>query len=514
MSVRSRILRALSYDSRDLTKEPCVATIARACLRKLAVFVLLGIYLGLWSHSTVADPGAAAPDRLELLRLLRQSNFDELDVQLKQYRDDYQAGNISDHIVEQAYQSFASADPDLEPKLNEWIATRPDSHSARMARALFYQKLGLISRGYALSRKTPDERFAAMRDYLDLAGSDFSAALELNPRLSIAYGSLILIAMMRGDDAASDSLVRKGLEADSRSFVIRRRYLFSLVPWWRGVSSPSDGSNPYMSLLREWLGAEDRIEVPKSIQRFVAEIEQDAVDNPVLEPLKGFGDYVIADLLSRQDRREEAAEYFEKALRFGDYWWYLYRQGYNYFRLNRFDDAVASYTRALEAWPQVPDTLDWRARSLRKLNQLDRAFADWDLALSVDPRNPIILVQVAYALRQVKRYDDALSTLDRALLYGAHDDDVRDARGRILLYELNRPADAILDLERATQLDPGSNKYWYNYGLALYRTKDCKAVEALSTYRKVCEAGARCTKTNMAWAAEVIEYLRNPRICP
>lgn len=121
---------------------------------------------------------------------------------------------------------------------------------------------------------------------------------------------------------------------------------------------------------------------------------------------------------------------------------------------------------------------------------------------------------MAYALRQVKRYDDALSTLDRALLYGAHDDDVRDARGRILLYELNRPADAILDLERATQLDPGSNKYWYNYGLALYHTKDCKAVEALSIYRKVCEAGARCTKTNMAWAAEVIEYLRNPRICP
>ena len=134
--------------------------------------------------------------------------------------------------------------------------------------------------------------------------------------------------------------------------------------------------------------------------------------------------------------------------------------------------------------------------------------------IPVDPRNPRILLQVAYALRQVKRYDDALSTLDRALLYGAHDDDVRDTRGRILLYELNRPADAILDLERATQLDPGSKKYWYNYGLALYRTKDCKAVEALSTYRKVCEAGARCTKTSMAWAAEVIEYLKNPRICP
>lgn len=490
-----------------------MTTITRAGLVRLGSLILLGLYLSL---SSLPEHAHARPvlDRREFLQLLRQDNLDELEAQLQKYVDDYRAGKISDHIVEQAYYSFGSADPDLESKLNEWIADRPGSYSARIARGLFYMNLGWISRGYAWAQKTADVRFAVMRNYVGLARSDFTAALEINSRFGLAYGSLIQIAMMLGESDEADFLVRKGLEADPRSFVIRRRYLFSLVPWWRINSPQPQALSSFESRMRDWRLEHGQVEVPENIRDFVTEIEGDAADNPALEPLKGFNDYVIAELLSRQDRREEAIKYYDSALRFGDYWWYHQEQGYNYFRLDRFDDAVKSYTRALEAWPQFPDSLDWRARNLRKLGQFDRAFADWNEALSVDPRNPRILVQKAYALREVKRYQDVLSTLDQATLYGAYDEDIRDARGRILLYELERPADAIDDLRRATKLDPESKRYWYNYGLALYRTKDCKAAEALSTYRRVCIQGAECSKKNMKWAAEVIAYMEHSRNCP
>ena len=148
------------------------------------------------------------------------------------------------------------------------------------------------------------------------------------------------------------------------------------------------------------------------------------------------------------------------------------------------------------------------------MGQLDKAFDDWETALSLDPSNPEILVQLAYALREVKRYADVLTVLDRALVYGEYDDDVRDARGRILLYELGRPADAIEDLRWATELEPNSKKYWYNYSLALYRIRDCKAAEAIATYREICAAGAACAERNVAWAGEVVAHLKDTRICP
>lgn len=440
--------------------------------------IVLSLGLCLWGQIDTAL--ARSPERLELLGLLQERQFDELEGRLAGYLQGYRAGEISDHVLERAYNAFASADPALERLLDEWIAARPESYSARMGRANYFQHLGLVYRGHR--RRTPKDRGPLMSESFARAKSDLAAALEINPHLGVAYGSLIVIGMVLGKHAEVDALVRTGLEADPRSFTIRRRYLYSLVPRWRaGTEKPFE-----------------------AIRNFVAEVERDAVDNPALLPLKGFVDFAVAGALAWRGRREEAVAHFEKALRFGDYWWYLDRQGYNYYWLQRYDDAVASFTRALKAWPQVPGTLDWRARSWRKLGQLDRGFADWDSALSLDPANPRILVQVAYGLRDLQRYDAVLSTLDRAMLYGADDENVRDARGRILLYELERPAESIADLRRATELNPRKKKYWYNYGLALYRIKDCEAVPALTTYLKVCEAGAKCKADNPEWASEVI----------
>ena len=485
----------------------------RSRLGWLGAIAVVGLGAGTLSLIGAARAGPP-PDRLELLRLLQERNFDRLEIHLKGYRDDTRAAKISDRVLAQAYHSFASANPELEPDLEAWIAASPESYAARMARAFYFRHLGFVSRGAASARRTPNERFVAMRAYFARASADLAAAAAIDPRLGLTYGSLIHIAMVRGDEAETDLLVRKGLAADPRSFTIRRRYLYSLTPWWRSNQRRHGFWNLTRDLASKFLKRHELIEPPKAIRQFVAEVESDAVNNPALAPFKGYGDYVIADLLGRRGFRKEAVGYYERALRFGGYWWYLDRQGYNYYRLGRYRDAVASYTRALEIWPQVPDTLDSRARSRRKMKQFDRAFADWDLALSLDPGNPEILLQLAYALRQVGRHDDVLSTLDRALLYGAHDQDVRDARGRILLYELRRPGDAIADLRRATELNPGRKKYWYNYGLALYRVKDCKAAQALVTYRKLCAAGAKCAKKKRAWAAKVIHYQQSPGHCP
>ena len=98
----------------------------RSRLGWLGAIVVVGLGAGMWSPigAARADP---PPVRLELLRLLQERNFDQLEIHLKGYQDDYRAGNISDQVLEQAYYSFASADPELEPDLDAWIAAWPDS---------------------------------------------------------------------------------------------------------------------------------------------------------------------------------------------------------------------------------------------------------------------------------------------------------------------------------------------------------------------------------------------------
>lgn len=168
--------------------------------RQVGVCVLLAFGLGCW---TSIGANGQAIDRLAFLQLLRDDGFAALEQRLE--------------ADENGYQSFSSADPELEPKLNAWVDARPDSEAPRMARAVFYHHLAWITRGSGYARETRRERFAVMHHYPNLATTDLEAVIENNPRFGLAYGHLITIALARGDHAATDMLVRMGLEADPSS---------------------------------------------------------------------------------------------------------------------------------------------------------------------------------------------------------------------------------------------------------------------------------------------------------
>ncbi len=111
-------------------------------LSGFTIMLLLGIHLSKSPVQKLVPADKAVPaDRVEILDLLRQKKFDELDLLLKIYLEDYQAGKASDQILNHAYYAFRSADPALQPLLDRWVATRPKSSAARMARADTFLKL-------------------------------------------------------------------------------------------------------------------------------------------------------------------------------------------------------------------------------------------------------------------------------------------------------------------------------------------------------------------------------------
>lgn len=472
--------------------------------------------------ATVAATTAAEADaskhayRAKVLTLFRAGDFAGLERQIAVAEEAYRSGATSDLAVEHAYYAFGAMDARFPDQFDAWEAAYPESHRPHLARGIHARFLGWSFRGGAYAKNTADQRITMMRDSFAVALRSLNRALAIEPKSGVAYSFMIDIHKAIGARDELERLLKEGLAADPRSYSIRRRYAESLVPWWGGADLSAE--TLLQSLINKLPGLGDDaypVAVPDRLRAFIAEVAKDSEAVPSLRPLQGFVDFVVARMLEQEGRREEAIEYHRRARQFGEYWWYHYREGLNYYYMNRYPEAVTRYDKALAAWPANPMTLVARAQAKRQMEDYEGALRDVDQALSFDPSNPDNLVEKVYNLRPLGRYDEALSALDDARHYGDLEDRVWDARGRLYLYELKNPTAGMESLRRATELKPRRSSYWYNYGLALYQTHDCKAVEVYRRYLETCKGqGGRCSAKSKKYAGDVIEYLLHSKICP
>jgi tetratricopeptide (TPR) repeat protein len=248
--------------------------------------------------------------------------------------------------------------------------------------------------------------------------------------------------------------------------------------------------------------------------RFGQFINNNPNSSPHLAPLRGFTDYAVAIILRRDNRELEAVKFFKRAMTHGEYWFFHSNEGSNFSRMKRYNDAIASYTKSLEIWPDNPDVLERRAQAYRSLKAYDKALADADEALALDPRDPDLLLLKANTLWGDGKFKAAVRVLDDAILYGSLNDDIWDARGRLYLHRLKNFKRAAADFKRATELVPTNHKYWYSYASALFRAIDCETVPAYKTYLEVCKKyGNDCFDEGVKYAREVTQHLVDSGKC-
>ncbi len=452
-------------------------------------------------------------DLLDIQTLLRKGNYDALEARFAALEQAATKGDMSDQLISRAYSSFAVIDPKLEKRLERWVRAKPDSHRPYIATGFYYRNLGWHYRGSRYAHETSDKRVNLMGDNFRIAETNFKAALERRPNSGVAYGGLINMQMAAGDEETIRALFLEGIQAAPDSFSIRRSVFGALLPWWGGHRQ-DPAMFAFGEPLPELSERDDPVPLPEALLRFDQFLDGDPDQSRHLAPLTGLADYTVGLMLYRNDRNLEAAQYYRQAITHGDYWFYYRQQGLNFSQMKRYNDAVASYTRSLELWPDNPDTLERRAWAYRALKAYDKADADVDLALRLDPMNPDLLQLKSYNLWSQGRFKQALRFLDDALEYGDLDADIWDARGRLYMYKLNKPKKAIPDLKRATELEPTNHEYWYNYAGALFRAIDCEAVKAYRRYLDVCpKYGNDCFEEGVKYAYEVIEHLSQPAYC-
>ena len=81
----------------------------------------------------------------------------------------------------------------------------------------------------------------------------------------------------------------------------------------------------------------------------------------------------------------------------------------------RFEEALASYDRALKVRPDFAEVLLNRGRALYEMQQFEEALASYDRALTIRPNLAEALYNRGNALHELKRFEEALASYDRAL---------------------------------------------------------------------------------------------------
>jgi tetratricopeptide (TPR) repeat protein len=438
-------------------------------------------------HTALAGPSPAYADRLALQELLRQGDFQSLDARLAAIQSRYESGEEDDRALGHAFGAFASTEPELEERLNEWADHSPESFRPYLARGIYYEHIGWTRRGAKRRGKTAEEQFRQMRAAFEKALADLERARTLSPRMPVSHAEIVRISKAFVDGSRLRAIAERGLAHDPASFTIRFAAAFGLRPRWSG-------------------GFED-------LRAFSNETERHIRDNAVLAGIRGVMETVEGDTHRRQGRYEEALAAYDRAIRFGELHFFYGKRARLHHAAGRYDAAVEDFNRALELWPQNPYILRKRADVARSAGRLDQALDDYDLVLALDPFNPDAAEGKAHVLLRQDRAEEALAAAKTALEYGAYDASKWNLAGWLLNYPLDRHEEAIEYFSRAADLEPDKPNYRYNLIHAQYSTRDCEVVPQMDRYLELCEAGGECREKRTMWVKQARSALLGRGIC-
>ena len=458
--------------------------------RLLAALCLMGA-LGL--APVVAESGPDYPDRLEILSLLRDRQFETLTSLLEGLQDGYESGTATDSRVNFAYEAIANSDPAHEPLLDEWVEVMPDHYVPLAARGMYRVNRGWNARGDRLARNTDDAQIRGMKSYHALALADMRAVIDRRPRFMVAYAEIISMAKSKRSDELRDDTLKAALAIDPASYEVRKSYLFGLMPRWGGSYG--------------------------AIRTFAADTQTYVDQDPGLAGLTVFESYVRALNLYEDADYDQAIALYDQILERADANWFHLQRALAYYYKKDYEPALADINASLERWPQNPRALIWRSAIYRKLDRNDEALADAALAVRLEPYDFKANRELATVLIRFERYEEAVEAYRAALHYANTSADVWYRLGWYLHYKLDRHQEAIAAFEAAARHNPKPPRHWYHYGVALNQQLDCDIVAVLETYLERCaqvgsEYPSQCKANRKDWASGVTEHLVATDKCP
>nr|WP_246500040.1 tetratricopeptide repeat protein [Azospirillum soli] len=202
--------------------------------------------------------------------------------------------------------------------------------------------------------------------------------------------------------------------------------------------------------------------------------------------------HLMGVLAHQIGRHDAAAELIGRALAQRDVAEYHGNLGSVLQALDRPDEAVIHYERALTLRPDYPDALNGLGSALQELNRLTEAEARYRAALAQRPDFPEALGNLGTVLHAQGRFDEALACLVEAVARDRGSPDARMGLGA-LLSDLGRLAKAEEQYREAVALASSDPEAHAGLGKILFQRG--RYAEAAASLERTVELGGRRAAT-------------------
>jgi tetratricopeptide (TPR) repeat protein len=195
--------------------------------------------------------------------------------------------------------------------------------------------------------------------------------------------------------------------------------------------------------------------------------------------------YKQANTFLELQRYQDALVTYDKALEikpdFAPAW---LGQGKTFYNLRRYKEALTAYDKAIQLQADSLPSWTGRGLTLEKLERYGEAIASFDKALEFQNNSPELWSGKGNALLSLNRYDEAIKAFDKAIELKADDAQAWYSKGRAL-QSIKRYDDAISSYDKASQFKPDFVQAWYNRGNALVNLQ--RYNDAFAAYDKAVQ---------------------------
>lgn len=174
--------------------------------------------------------------------------------------------------------------------------------------------------------------------------------------------------------------------------------------------------------------------------------------------------------------------------------------------LSRYEEAIASFDRALALDAGRQETWVRRAESQAKLRKYEDSLTSYDRALSIEPEDMEVIFHRSAILMGLKRYEESISGYDELIKADDNDFDSWYYRG-VALNKSSRFAEAVRSFDRAIDLESEDNDAWAQRGFALHNLG--RIEEAAANYGKAIEIDANMHQVALLLGFALAQLDRN-----
>lgn len=272
------------------------------------------------------------------------------------------------------------------------------------------------------------------------------------PRSIVGYTLLIGIYNANGNEVAENTQIKKALALFPSSFLIRHESMWAKLPRWSGSYA--------------------------AMASIAKDAEQFYHLNPRLRILYGLIYCDRGNILRGKQSLAGAIADYEKALSFGEYWYFYGQLANVFYELKNFDAALKAIDKAVSGNPLSAECYLLRAKIHHAMEYYAEVLDDTQRAQLIAATDHDVselrewaardLVDKGYKDYEAGLYRDAVDKYNLAYKFDGRNENVFHYRALANL-ELRDNAAAIADFGRAVALAPNDLKLYRKYDSVLIR---------------------------------------------